>query len=163
MCFYLHIFFKNYNVFENLNCFGRSNFKKIKNWNFRKLNWFLKIEICNQKYRMTPSLKFEVIWKSQWHYHIMLTLSQIKFQYMKNTLHVADFHSNRVLLTRNMFKQAQVINKLGWFGTGFPLAPVCCAGGKSSTRFPPGTRRAESTFSVLYLNSFKYMNSHKSL
>ena len=49
---------------------------------------------------------------------------EMKFQYMKNTLHVAHYHINRVLLTRNMFQQAHVPNKLGRFGAGFPIAPV---------------------------------------
>ena len=65
---------------------------------------------------------------------------------MKNTFHVAHFHINVVLLIRNMFKQAHVINKHGRSGTGVPLAPVLLfelylamfqTGGKPSTWFPP--------------------------
>ena len=43
---------------------------------------------------------------------------------MKNTLHVADFHVNEVLFTRNMFKEAHVIKSRGALGTGFTYAPV---------------------------------------
>ena len=48
----------------------------------------------------------------------------MKLQYMKNTSVVAHFHIMMVSINRNMFKQARVINKLGRFGTGVPLAPV---------------------------------------
>ena len=72
----------------------------------------------------------------------------MKLQYIKNTLHVAHVHMKFVLLTRNMFKQAHVPNKLGRFGTGFPIAPVLlfelylainkATSGEPSTRFPLG-------------------------
>ena len=50
-----------------------------------------------------------------------------------------------VLLLRatGVSSTSHVINKLGQLGTGVPLAPVCRAGGKPSTWFPPGTRRAD--------------------
>ena len=70
----------------------------------------------------------------------------MKLQYMKNTSAVTHFHIMMVSINKNMFKHAHVINKLGRFGTVIPLAPVCRAGGKPSTGFPPGTRRAELTF-----------------
>ena len=43
---------------------------------------------------------------------------------MKNTFHVAHFHFNMVLLTRNMFKEVHVIKSRGALGTGFTYAPV---------------------------------------
>ena len=43
---------------------------------------------------------------------------------MKNTFHVAHFHINRVLSTRNMFKEVHVIKSRGALGTGFTYAPV---------------------------------------
>ena len=57
---------------------------------------------------------------------------------MKYTFHVAHFHINMVLLTRNMFKEVKVIKSRGALGTGFTYAPVWQSGGKPSTKFPHG-------------------------
>ena len=57
---------------------------------------------------------------------------------MKNTFHVANFHVNEVLLTRNMFKEAHVIKSRGALGTGFTYAPVWQSCAKPSTKFPHG-------------------------
>ena len=51
-----------------------------------------------------------------------------------------------VLMTRKMFKEVHVPKSRGALGTGFTYAPVCRAGGKPSTWFPPGTRRADHLF-----------------
>ncbi len=48
----------------------------------------------------------------------------MKLQYMKNIFNVADFHMEKVLLTKNFSKAVHVTNKLGRFGTGIPIAPV---------------------------------------
>ena len=56
---------------------------------------------------------------------------------------VARCHIMMGLSTKNIPNQVNVIKKLGRFGTGIPIAPVCRAGGKLSTGFPPGTRRAD--------------------
>ena len=48
----------------------------------------------------------------------------MKLQYMTNTSVEAHFDIDYVLLKRNRFKQARVINKLCRFGTGVALAPV---------------------------------------
>ena len=53
-----------------------------------------------------------------------------------------------LLSTKNLFKGVHVINNRGRFGTGFTTAPVCRAGGKPSTGFPPGTRRAEPAITI---------------
>ena len=50
--------------------------------------------------------------------------AKMKLRYMKNTSAVAHFHIMMVSFNKNMFKQAHVINKLGRYGTGVPLAPV---------------------------------------
>ena len=65
---------------------------------------------------------------------------------MNNTSHVANFHINMVLSTRNMFKEANVMQSCGALGTRNSDAPVLLfelylAMGKSgepSTRFPLG-------------------------
>ena len=54
-----------------------------------------------------------------------------------------------VLSTRNMFKEAHAIKSRGAFGTSFTYAPVCRAGGKPSTWFLTGTRRADHLISIL--------------
>ena len=65
------------------------------------------------------------------------TQPKIKLQYMKNTSKVIHVHVMMVSIRKNMLEQAHVINKLGRFGTGVPLAPwqTC---GKPSTKFPHG-------------------------
>ena len=50
--------------------------------------------------------------------------AKIKLQHMKNTLHVAHFHINMVLSTRNMFKEVEVTKSRGALGTGFTYAPA---------------------------------------
>ena len=75
---------------------------------------------------MAPCKTTVLRWKSHFHYHLRPYSANIKLQYMKNTLHVADFHINEVLLTVNISKQANVPKKLGRFGTGIPIAPVLC-------------------------------------
>ena len=52
------------------------------------------------------------------------TQPKIELKYMKNILHVAHFHIDKVLLSRNVFKQAHVIKIRGALGTGFTYAPV---------------------------------------
>ena len=85
---------------------------------------------------------------------------KIKLQYIKNTLHVAHFHINMVLSTRNMFKEIHVIKSRGALGTGFTYAPICRAGGKPSTWFPPGTRRADHfTMKFLFVFSLFWRSS----
>ena len=48
------------------------------------------------------------------------------FKIWKNILKVADFHMFIVLLNRNLSKGFHLINILGRFGTGVPIAPVLC-------------------------------------
>ena len=57
---------------------------------------------------------------------------------MKNTSAVAHFHIMMVSINKNMSKQAHVINKLGRFGTGIPLAPVYV---EPAVNRQPGFRR----------------------
>ena len=47
---------------------------------------------------------------------------KINFQDLENTSHVAHFHIDKVLLSRNMLKQAHVIKSRGALGTGFTYA-----------------------------------------
>ena len=68
--------------------------------------------------------KFEARWKSHLHYHLVLILTQNETPKPKFILNVVEFHMIMVLLNENVSKQAHVINKLGRFGTGAPLAPV---------------------------------------
>ena len=63
----------------------------------------------------------------------------MKLQYVKNTSAVAHFHIMMVYITKNILKQAHVINKLGRFGRGVPLAPVLCF--KPAVNRQPGFRR----------------------
>ena len=97
------------------------NFLKFsKNWIFQKSNSFSKMEVLNKQFQkwhrhnnLQPdgNLNYIVTWCSY--------SAKIKFQYMKNTFHVAHFHINMVLSTRNMFKEVQVIKSRGALGTGF--------------------------------------------
>ena len=45
-----------------------------------------------------------------------------------------------------MFKEVNVVKNRGQPGTGLTTAPVWRTGGKPSTWFPPGTRRADAQF-----------------
>ena len=113
-------------------CFKKWALPKL---DFKRSKWFFKVSIVlfwkptfpkkTKNFENEPSAKllqpdenliFTVIWCSYW--------AEIKLQYMKNTLHVAHFHINIVLSTRNMFKEAHVIKSRGALGTGFPRAPV---------------------------------------
>ena len=58
---------------------------------------------------------------------------------MKNTFNVAHLRINKVLSTRNMFKEVKVPKSRGALGTGFTYAPVLWQScGKPSTKFPHG-------------------------
>ena len=92
---------------------------------------------------MTPCQKVDARQKSQFHCDLMLILSQNQTSIHEEHFNVAHFHINEVLSTRNMFKEVNVPKSRGALGTGFTYAPVCRAGGKPSTWFLPGTRRAD--------------------
>ena len=96
-------------ILENFESF---KFKK-KPWKYREM---LQIWALSKTLASDGNLNSIAIWCSY--------SAKIKLQYMKSISNVADFHINVVLSTRNMFKQVKVINKLGRFGTGFPIAPV---------------------------------------
>ena len=93
----------------------------------------------------------------------------MKLQCKKNTFHVSHFYIDDVLLTTNSCKQVRVIKSRGALGTGLTTAPVLCrAGGKPSTWFPPGTRRAEPAFPIysqeclqLYAFNFEFPNENQ--
>ena len=87
---------------------------------------------------MTPYQKFEVRWKFHLHYHQVLILSQNETSIHEEHFACGTFSYHDGFVNENMFKQAHVINKLGRFGTGFPLAPVWQSCGKPSTKFPHG-------------------------
>ena len=53
-----------------------------------------------------------------------------------------------------MFKEINVIKNRGHPGTGLTTAPVWRTGGKPSTWFPPGTRRADSNSVYSLLDFF---------
>ena len=61
--------------------------------------------------------------------------AKIKLQYIKNTFNGAHFHINRVLLTRNFFKEVHVPKSRGVLGTGFTYVATS---GEPSTWFPLG-------------------------
>ena len=60
---------------------------------------------------MTPYRKFEVRWKFQLRYHLVLYSVEMKLQCMNFT-------------SANFCKQVNVTKKLGRLGTGIPTAPV---------------------------------------
>ena len=70
---------------------------------------------------------------------------------------MTNVHTNLVLSTRNTFEEVKVPKSRGALGTGFTYAPVCRAGGKPSTWFPLGTRRADHIF----LNSFSFFSAQR--
>ena len=88
--------------------------------------------------------------------------AEMKLRYTKIILNVAHFHIMMVLMTKNSSKGVHVINKLGRIGTGIPTAPVCRAGGKPSTLFPPRTRRADleilNTFTFFFIEISSHPN-----
>ena len=57
-------------------------------------------------------------WKSYFRYHLVLILSRNETLIHESTSHVAHFHINMVLSTRNMFKEVKVIKSRG--GRGLP-------------------------------------------
>ena len=74
--------------------------------------------------KMTPVKKLES--DGNFNYIVVLCShsAKIKLHYIKNIFHVAHFHINLVLSTRNMFKEVNVIKSRGALGTGFTYAPV---------------------------------------
>ena len=76
---------------------------------------------------------------------------------MKNAFHVAHFHTNMVVSTRNMFKEVKVPKSRGALGTGFTHAPVLLfelylAINNSSTSHSP-RRKNTSTLRVITLQA----------
>ena len=120
-------------------------FSKIsKICKFQKSNRFLlKIEIFNKKSQKWPPAKLlhsdgNPISIITWFWYS----AEIKLLYMKNTSHVAHFHINMSLSTRNMFKEVKVPKSRGALGTGFTYAPVLCF--KPTVNRQPGFRRWDS-------------------
>ena len=86
---------------------------------------------------MTPVEKLNPDRTQLFHLLQVLILSENQVRLTGFILNVVDFYVMKVLSTRNVFKQAYVMNKLGALGTGFTTAPVCRAGGEPSTWCPP--------------------------
>ena len=113
-------------------------FKKTKFCKFGKSNCFLlKMKIfknISPKWPPTKKLKsygnciYIITWGSY--------PAKMKLQYMNFTSVVALTHIMMVLVTKNISQQGHVINKLGRFGTGVPLAPVLATSGEPATWFP---------------------------
>ena len=141
----IFIFSKKTNYLEKLIIWRNNKILKIsKIWKFQKSNRFLlKINFFHKKSQKWPSRKNLY---SDWNCNDIITWcsysAKIKLQYMKNNFQVAQFHIMMVFINKNIFKQVHLINKLGRFGTGFPLAPVfelylaMATSGEPSTWFP---------------------------
>ena len=117
---------------------SRQSFSKSRNFQISKISKFS----C-ENLRKSPSV--EKLQPDGNFIYIITRCSysaKMKLQYMKNTSAVAHFHIVMVSINKNMFKQAHVINKLGRFGTGIPLAPVLCF--KPAVNRQPGFRRWDS-------------------
>ena len=65
---------------------------------------------------------------------------EMKLQYTKLIFNRVEFHIMMVFSNKNIHKQVRVINKLGWLGTGVPLAPVC----QRAVNRQPGSRSNNS-------------------
>ena len=122
----ISLYFSNVQIYLKIQLFQETKiFENFKISNFPKSNLFLsKIEMFKNLPKNDPT---EKLTPDRNLIRIITRCSyslEMKLQYMKNTQHVAHFHTMLVLSTRSMFKQAQVPNKLGRFGTGFPIAPV---------------------------------------
>ena len=102
---------------------------------------------------MTPYWNFRHRWKSLWHYHQVLILSQNRARWSHIIFTVTHFCIMMVSSTRNVCKQSKWPNERGAFGTGFTSAAVLCF--KPAVNRQPGFSRWDSssyTFSEMVLS-----------
>ena len=113
---------------SNLNVFNKKIKKKWKS-KFSKIELFcFDIEISENMLKNITKWPPHENLESDGNRNCIVTWSsysaKVKLRYMKNISHVANFNTNIVLSTGNMFKEAHVIKGRGALGRGFTYAPV---------------------------------------